>query len=99
MTRLPLIPVTVLLLSVGACTTMAPVDVPPAPATTCVAEDASSAVGRAATPEVVERARIESHSNDVRVIEPGQAVTMDYRADRLNIDVNERGAITGLRCG
>lgn len=99
MTRLPLIPATVLLLSVAACTAMPPVDAPRGPATVCVADDATSAIGHAATPEVVERARIESHSNDVRVIEPGQAVTMDYRADRLNIDVNERGAITGLRCG
>ena len=99
MTRPPLIPVVVLLLSVGACTTMPPVDVPRDPATVCVADDASWAIGRAATAEVVERARVDSHSNDVRVIEPGQAVTMDFRADRLNIDDNERGAISGLRCG
>jgi hypothetical protein len=35
----------------------------------------------------------------VRVLKPGMAATMDFQQDRLNIDVNERGAITGLRCG
>jgi hypothetical protein len=26
-------------------------------------------------------------------------VTMDHRGDRLNLDVNDRNAITGARCG
>ncbi|ATE74092.1 I78 family peptidase inhibitor [Lysobacter capsici] len=38
-------------------------------------------------------------SRSVRVLKPGMAATMDFQQDRLNIDVNERGAITGLRCG
>ena len=92
------LPVSVLLLSMVACTAMPPVDAPP-PNGPCVADAASWSIGRAATPEVVERARAESHSTDVRVIEPGQPVTMDYNRDRLNINVNERGAITGLKCG
>jgi len=24
---------------------------------------------------------------------------MDFREDRVNVDVNDRGAITGIRCG
>lgn len=34
-----------------------------------------------------------------RVIEPWTAVTEDYSAERLNIDVDARGRITGLWCG
>ena len=34
-----------------------------------------------------------------RVIEPWTAVTEDYSAQRLNIDVDARGRITGLWCG
>ncbi|ETX14491.1 hypothetical protein OCH239_02700 [Roseivivax halodurans JCM 10272] len=34
-----------------------------------------------------------------RVIRPGEIVTMEYRADRLTIDVDEAGTITGVRCG
>lgn len=93
------LPIAVLLGSVVACTTMPPPDADTGATGPCNADNASWAVGQAATPEVVERARAGSNSRDVRVIEPGQAVTMDHRPDRLNIDVNERGAITGLRCG
>lgn len=34
-----------------------------------------------------------------RVIRPGEIVTMEYRADRLTIEVNDNGTITGVRCG
>jgi hypothetical protein len=34
-----------------------------------------------------------------RVIEPGTAVTEDYRPTRLNIDVDASGTITGVWCG
>lgn len=92
------LPLAVVLLSMVACTTMPPADAPP-PTGPCQAEAAAWAIGRAASPEVVERARVETHSSHVRVIEPGQPVTMDYSPHRLNINVNERGAITGLKCG
>ena len=94
-----ILPVAVLLLSMVACTAMPPVDAPPPANGPCNADLASWAIGRAATPDVVERAQAESNSSDVRVIEPGQPVTMDYSPERLNINVNERGAIVGLKCG
>lgn len=93
------LPLVVLLLSVVACTTLPPSDAGPPPGGMCNAEAASSAIGHAATPDVVERAHVDSRSSVVRVIEPGQPVTMDYRGDRLNISVNERRAIVGLKCG
>lgn len=34
-----------------------------------------------------------------RVIEPGTAVTEDYSASRLNIDVDASGTIAGVWCG
>ena len=94
-----ILPAVVLLLSMVACTAMPPADAPPPANGPCNADAASWAIGRAATPEVVERARAESRSSDVRVIEPCQPVTMDYNPYRLNINVNERGAIPGLTCG
>jgi hypothetical protein len=97
------VPLVVLMLSVGACATMGP---PPEPAAlaaggagVCNAEAVRWVIGREPTPEVVERARVESGSATVRVIRPGEVVTMDYRGDRLNLDVNARGAVTGARCG
>lgn len=35
----------------------------------------------------------------VRIIAPGTAVTMDYRADRLNVETDEAGIITRVYCG
>lgn len=92
------VPVLVLLLSVGACATMPPPGGPP-PSGLCNAEGARGAIGHAPTPDVVERARVDSGSASVRVIRPGGAVTMDFRGDRLNLNVNARDAIEGVKCG
>ncbi len=35
----------------------------------------------------------------VRIIHPGMAVTMDYREDRLNIEIDEAGTIFRVACG
>lgn len=35
---------------------------------------------------------------DVRHIRPDTQVTMDFRADRLNIDIDANDVITGFRC-
>lgn len=40
-----------------------------------------------------------NHPGTVRVIQPGMAVTMDYRADRLNIEISEAGTIARVFCG
>lgn len=100
-TRLPLIPLAVLLASMVACSTM-PAEPPMTDGThagVCNAQAASWAIGRAPTQDVVDRATRDSGAKVSRVLRPGQVVTMEYRADRLNIDVNDREAITGLRCG
>ena len=65
----------------------------------CDADRARWAIGREATAEVVEEVRAATQSRDVRVIHPGQAVTMDYSTVRVNIHVNERNAITSITCG
>jgi hypothetical protein len=45
--------------------------------------------------DIAERTRAEA----IRWIEPGMAVTMDFRADRLNVELNEDNAVTAIRCG
>lgn len=40
-----------------------------------------------------------SGASDLRVIAPGTVVTMDYRPDRLNIETDDQGRITRLKCG
>ena len=34
-----------------------------------------------------------------RVVGPGTVVTMDYVPERLNVEVDADGVVTGLRCG
>ena len=72
---------------------------PPMPAQQCVAEPARWAIGQAPTAEVVERIRVDTGSAAVRVIHPGDVITMDYNALRVNVKVNERNAIIGISCG
>lgn len=58
-----------------------------------------SLIGEQANDEVVEQARIDAGAQIVRTLRPDQVVTMEYRAGRLNIDVDDAGTITGFRCG
>ena len=46
--------------------------------------------------EDVQRA---TNARIARVLRPGDAATMDFRQDRLNILVDDNGRISGLRCG
>ncbi len=88
-----------LVLVAAACTTMPPPPMAQQTGESCTTDTIGWVIGQAATPEVVERARFESYSRDVRVIEPGMAVTLDYRGDRLNLHVNGAGAIHQAACG
>lgn len=65
----------------------------------CNAAAASEAIGRRATPALrSEVARQVGHER-IRWIAPGQAVTMDFRPDRLNIDLDSGGVVVRARCG
>jgi hypothetical protein len=39
-----------------------------------------------------------SAPGSVRIIRPNQAITMDYRTDRLNLDLDSRDRITRVYC-
>jgi len=83
------------LLMLAACTTPA---MPPATGQ-CNAEGAQAFVGKIATASTVEAARKAAGAAITRTIKPGQMVTMDYREERLNVDVDAANVITGFRCG
>jgi hypothetical protein len=65
----------------------------------CNADAARSAIGKTATADVVEQARIAAGAEVARTLKPGQMVTMEFRAGRLNIDVDADNRITNVRCG
>ena len=65
----------------------------------CAAGEAQSVVGQPYSPELADRARRAAGAREVRKIEPGGAYTTDLDANRLNIEVDRAGIVTGLRCG
>lgn len=71
----------------------------PPEAGACNAGPAQFAVGRQANPRVVARALRASGARVERIIHPGQAVTMEFRADRLNLEVDGRNRVRAVRCG
>jgi hypothetical protein len=73
--------------------------VPQQPASTCRESAASFALGQPYSDRLARRARRASGARVVRKVEPGQVYTMEFRADRLNIDVDRRGRVRAVRCG
>lgn len=69
----------------------------------CVAGSGEDACGAAGMQDLVgqDKALLAAKSFPIgtRVIEPGTAVTEDYRPTRLNIDIDASGTITGVWCG
>lgn len=76
---------------------------PPPPAsfepTSCGAEHVRHVIGKKRTPALAEEVSRRSGAKAIRWISPGMAVTMDYRENRLNVDLDDRDVITGVRCG
>jgi hypothetical protein len=56
-------------------------------------------LGHGSSAGAVEGARRASGAKTVRVVRPGEAVTMDFRPDRLTVTVDEHQAISRLTCG
>ena len=89
---------TALLLPVGLVACASYPTPMPGPAR-CNAGAVQGAVGREAAPREVQNIRRRAGARDVRVIRPGQAVTMDFRSDRLNIEVDHRNTVRRVHCG
>ena len=65
----------------------------------CAASNAQSFVGEGYSLELADRARRAAGAREVRKVEPGGAYTTDLDSDRLNVEVDRTGIVTGLRCG
>lgn len=97
-TRLPLS--LILLLGVLAgCSASPPDAMTMASPGACNAEPVQALIGKTSTPELIEMARQQSASKMVRVIKPGDAVTMDFNTLRLNLHVDDAGVILQAACG
>ena len=85
----------------AACATMSAGDGEPpvAGAGPCEADQAARLIGeRASQPLAVDAINL-TFAREFRWIPPNSAVTMDYRPGRLNIEYDEDGIVTDIRCG
>lgn len=83
---------------IAGCTTMAE---PPAPRGPCVVGESLRMrfVGMKFHERMRGAIEREAHAATSRVLNPGDVATMDFRADRLNILLDDLKQIDGLRCG
>lgn len=97
--RTLVLPVLSSALVLGACSP--PREAPPVDgmAQACRAAAAMDAIGQDATAARVEQARRAAGAATARVLAPGQVVTMEFRADRLNLEVDAGNRVTAVRCG
>lgn len=65
----------------------------------CDAAAAQFAVGRTIDAKLAEEVRVKSGAQRVRVVRPGQMVTMEFDAMRLTLDVDANGRLNSARCG
>ena len=87
------------LLTAGACHYDDKPETAPPPPGKCVADGLSGLTGKTRGEAVTRDALRLSGAKTIRWISPGMAVTMDYREDRLNLDVDDKGKITRAHCG
>ena len=68
-------------------------------ASRCDAEKLTGLVGQTASEAVIGKAVKDSGARHARVLKPGMAMTMDFREDRLSIEVDEQNKIVRANCG
>ncbi|WJD72128.1 I78 family peptidase inhibitor [Pseudomonas asiatica] len=65
----------------------------------CEASGADFAIGKPASAELLEQARKASGSQMARILKPHDVVTLEYRSERLNLNVDEQGKVIRVNCG
>jgi hypothetical protein len=64
----------------------------------CKADSLGWTIGKEADETLVKRAQLEATARIVRVLRPGQMVTMEYSDQRLNIHVDANNRVTSYSC-
>ena len=65
----------------------------------CGARGAGFAGGKPGTPDLLEQARKASGSQMARILKPHDVITLEYRSERLNLNVDEQGKVIRVNCG
>lgn len=74
-------------------------DTPSPPAqVSCGADKVASYIGAEMNNDVLAKIKSTSGAQTLRVVRPNDAMTMDFRQDRLTITTDDAGRIKTLRC-
>ena len=89
---------------IAGCTTMAAVESEPpvhgeTPGHECKSEGLEAFVGRKPTTETGSEILAKSGAQILRWLMPGQVVTMEFRADRVNVVIGADNRIERVTCG
>jgi hypothetical protein len=65
----------------------------------CDASTVQTIVGERFSDRAAQNAQSRAGASTLRVLQPGQVMTMEYNPQRLTVVVDESGAIASARCG
>ncbi|MBD0703837.1 hypothetical protein FHJ31_22265 [Pseudomonas sp. Fig-3] len=65
----------------------------------CEATAAEFAIGKKASPQLLEQARTRAGAQYARILKPNDMVTLEYRSDRLNLNTDANLIINRVNCG
>ncbi|WP_434577637.1 hypothetical protein J3P95_09815 [Pseudomonas sp. Z5-35] len=65
----------------------------------CAAKAAEFAIGKQASPQLLEQARTSAGAQYARILKPNDMVTLEYRSDRLNLNTDAGLVVNRVSCG
>jgi len=83
----------------GCAQQLSAVPSPMLPTGPCNESAAQFALNKIADAKLAEEARVRATAQRVRVVRPGDMVTMEFDAGRLTLDVDANGKVVRARCG
>ena len=66
---------------------------------TCHAESAIGYIGQRYTPRIGRIVKAKTQATYVRALTPDTIVTQEFRANRVNVSVDDKGIVTRVYCG
>jgi len=69
------------------------------PNSRCEASAAQFAIGKKASPELLDQARAKAGAQNARFLKPNDMITLEYRSDRLNLNTDNNLVVTRVNCG
>ncbi|MFH6566454.1 MULTISPECIES: I78 family peptidase inhibitor [Pseudomonas] len=87
--------------ALSGCSTQNSVKEPVADAghSRCDAKSAEFVIGKKASSELLEQARVKAGAQNARILSPHDVMTLEYRSDRLNLNADDDAIITRVNCG